>query len=279
MRPWPSISIPAPFMPVAKLPPPTLQMAMTPKIKCAAEPKTPLAGEPRTPLNGGSDRCRFFSPPPPPCATARGMPALTKCLRNGGVEQVRACLAAEPEAASQFFFDCSFEPVACCAVRLGCSPAVVRLLLRHGADATACDTTGYSPLTCLASQPAIPQKVADSTGCLPVVTARLTSVFKAMQVKSLRQRVEVARMLLEAGAHPQVHDGGKRLPAAVARSAGNVELARFLEHFLEVQACITLKRAQRGHAIISGLPGDAFQVVLAHLLPADLVKWSQEAAP
>lgn len=86
-------------------------------------------------------------------------------------------------------------------------------------------------------------------------------------------------MLLEAGAYPQVHDGGKRLPAAVARSVGNTELARFLEHYLEVQAGITLKRAQRGQAIIASLPGDALQVVLAHLLPADLVKWCAEVGP
>jgi len=224
--------------PLAKLPPPT-QTLMTP------EPKTPIASI--------SIRWQSSSPPPRPCAwpTAHGMPALMKCfLMNAGVEQVRACLAAEPLAASQFFFDCAFEPVACCAVRLGCSPAVVRLLLRHGADAEAWNTTGFSPLTCLASLPALRR----------------------------RHKVEVARMLLEAGARPRALDGGKRLPIAVAWSVGNAELARFLEHYLEVQAGITLLRAHRGHSMVACLSSDVLQVVLAHLLPSDLLQCSTSQA-
>jgi len=92
--------------------------------------------------------------------------------------------------------------------------------------------------------------------------------------RQLRERVELARLIIEAGVHPHTRDGSGRLPSAVAEAAGNNELARFFEHYLEVQACITLLRAKLGSSPLSCLPDDAFQVVFAHLVPSHLVSWT-----
>lgn len=205
-------------------------------------------------------------------------PALLRCLRSSrffqddGLEQVRACLAAEPEAASQFFFDCDFEPVLCCAVRLGCGPKIVRELLRHGADAAACEISGYTPLTLLASLPSAKKKesstVADTLSWFTFPHSLLIDEHAAYSARSralVRDRVEVARLLIEGGVNPKALDGGRRSPVAIAEEAGNMELARFIEYYREVQAGIVLLRAQP-------FAGDVLQVVLAHLLPSKLVE-------
>lgn len=277
------LMLPAAFLhgPSPNAGPPTTPMASpsagppsTPQAKVAVAPSTPVgkkASEPASPQKRAGNVLEFGSPP---LAPRRASNRLLKCLQSGGLEQVRACLALEPEAISKFFFDCDFMPVMCCAVRLACSPAVVQLLLRSGADASAaaCEKQGYSPLTCLASlEPA--KAPAASLHLLPpppAVAARL----RAERLQELRKRVQVARLLIEAGAHPKALDSRGRCPATVARATGNAELALFLEHYLEVQGCATLWRAQAGLSPMGGLNSDLLQVVCKYLLPSDLLELS-----
>merc|ERR1719424_399237 len=124
----------------------------------AKRSSVPSKAVPVTPMTQGP---KPSYSPPPLSGYSMGVPSLMKCLRigksmeNGGVEHIRAYLAAEPEAATQFFFDFGFEPVVCFAVRLGCAPEILHLLIQHGADAGACEVSGYSPLTSLAAFPSL----------------------------------------------------------------------------------------------------------------------------
>ena len=51
-----------------------------------------------------------------------------------------------PEAAIEPFVDFEFEPPLVCAVRLQCKVAIVRLLLKHGADPAVTDIYGRTPM-------------------------------------------------------------------------------------------------------------------------------------
>jgi hypothetical protein len=187
---------------------------------------------------------------------------------NATVEEVRACLAAEPEATSHFFFDYNFEPVLCCAIRLGCGAEVVVELLRHGADAHACETMGYSPLTLLASMPSAAknEEAWDLTWMWFAPSLFMADVdvkYDAMGLKVMRERLQVAGALIEAGVDPKAVDGSHRSPIVVARTAGNLELARFLEHYHDVQ---TARMLRRSHIFAI----DVLQVLLAYLLPESI---------
>jgi len=198
-------------------------------------------------------------------------------MKNGGIEEVRAILDAEPEAASQFFFDFGFEPVVCFAVRSGCAPEVLHLLLQHGADATACEISGYSPLTCLAMLPSLAKKkVPERVGVLPVVlpvalVACAKNLHGEHKLQQVRQRVTLARLLLEAGVAVDMLDERGRSPVEVAKAAGNMELAYFLENYLEVQSCVAMLRAQGSSSPVGGLSGDLLQAILGYVLPSKLV--------
>jgi len=80
-------------------------------------------------------------------------------------------------------------------------------------------------------------------------------------------------LLIEAGARPHEADTSGRSPVAVAKKGGSTELARFLDHYLEVQACIVLLRTQKGSSPVGRLTGDVLQLVLMNLLPSALVDW------
>merc|ERR1719238_2591202 len=118
-----------------------------------------------------------------------------RCLESRDVQRVRSCLGEEPQAISQFFWDCGFEPALCFEMRCGCSPEMVRLLLQHGADAVACGKLGYSPLTCLASLPlprASPILGAIADGQVHAMNLQTESFARAHHV--LQQRLQVARL-------------------------------------------------------------------------------------
>lgn len=167
----------------------------------------------------------------------------------------------------QFYLE-EFEPVMCFAVRSGCQVGVLQVLQRHGADAVSCDTSGYSPLTTLANMTPLHAKNEVTGAHWVVEPARLKAMHEKERLLTMRQRLDVARFLIDSGAKPKGTDGQQRLPAALARESGNTELALFLEHYLEVQACITMLRWQPAE-----IADDTLRVVLAHLLPEDLLKW------
>jgi hypothetical protein len=220
---------------------------------------------PATPLNVGKASYLTFSPPPAP---RTNITPLLKCLQLGNVDQARACFSANPEAASQLYFDGGFEPALCCAVRLGCHPEMVQMLLQQGADAGVCDKRGFSPMTSLASMSAVRNNWYDYFLSGPTMAA----VHREAARTRFRRSVEVARLLIQGGAHPKAVDARGRSPGAVARAGGNHELGCFFDNYLEVQASIVLLRASDLTSPLSR--SDVLQVVLGHLLPADLVLWS-----
>jgi len=268
--PW---AAPAPTTPVARCLRSATAPPMTPETKLPSntQPTTPIAkccADPMTPHNQRT-KYSFVNCSPPPAPRIASNPLL-RCLESRKIGRVLACLADEPESVAQFFYDCNFEPVLCSAVCLDCGPDIVRSLLEHGADASACGKLGHTPLTCLATLPR-----RKSSFRIPSFThdAVLQRKMKADHLGTLRQQVQIARLLIEAGARPQMLDAKKRSPIALATEAGNMELAKFLEHYLDVQACIALLRPQISPSPLGCLTGDVLPLVLAHLLPLDLVAW------
>jgi len=227
---------------------------MTP-VRSSLDALLPRADDPVTPHCQTFSSLRAASPPPAPRTSEA---PLLKCLKSKDVVKVRAYLAAEPEAISQYFWESDgFEPLLCVAIRLGCPPDMVELLSQYGADATACNKFGYSPLTLLASMPAESPEPSK-----PLFFER------AIKSENAKQHIEVARLLIEAGADPQALDAKKRSAAVLAKEAGNTALANFLGHYRDVQACITLLRAKFSPQSPISLSGDVLHLVSVHLLPA-----------
>jgi hypothetical protein len=211
--------------------------------------------------------------------------ALMKCLHaskyssDHGVKELKKCLAADPEAIHQFFFDCDFEPVLCFAVRSCCAPEVIELLLKHGADVGAYDTSGYSPLTCLAALPpreasGFQSEAGYGVPLHDVLSQALNDANNTEEMGVIRDRKEVARLLIQAGARPHGQDSRLRSPVEVATASGNTDLATFLEHYLDVEAgqMLVRKQAQSGPSPLGGLSEDELNIVLEHLLPLELLE-------
>jgi len=92
------------------------------------------------------------TPPPPPKAAA--MPPLLRSLHENSIDAVQSVLEEDTHAATSLFWEHNVEPPLCTAVRLGCSPEVVGLLLEHQADVDGLDVCGRTPLAILASRSA-----------------------------------------------------------------------------------------------------------------------------
>lgn len=231
---------------------------MTP-VRSSLDALLQRADDPVTPHCQTFSSLRAASPPPAPRLSEA---PLLKCLKSKDVVKVRAYLAAEPEAISQYFWESDFEPLLCVAIRLGCPPDMVKLLLQYGADATACNKFGYSPLTVLASMP-----VESPEPAKPLFFVRALKSPRDRTEKA-KQHIELARLLIEAGADPQALDAQERSAAVLAKEAGNTALANFLGHYRDVQACITLLRAKVSPQSQISLSGDVLHLISMHLLPA-----------
>lgn len=73
-------------------------------------------------------------------------PALLEALQSRSANRVRVVLQQDPKAAKEPFWDQCLDLPLCFAVRLRCSPTIVKLLLQHGADPDAEDSHGCSPI-------------------------------------------------------------------------------------------------------------------------------------
>lgn len=223
-------------------------------------------------------------------ACKKGSCALLQCLQTSmdspdhGEEAIQRCLASDPEAINEFFFASDFEPVLCCAVRSGCAPKIIELLLKHGAEVDTFDTCGYSPLTCLAALPALHLKGSEREATYAVtLDAKLAEVLtdarNIEEMERVRDSKEVARLLIDAGARPHEKDSGLRSAVEVATASGNTELAGFLEHYLEIKAGRMLVQAMSGPSAFEGLCTDELKTVLGYLLPSELAQqvWAQDS--
>jgi ankyrin repeat protein len=196
-------------------------------------------------------------------------------MPDKGLKEVQRCLAANPQAISQFFFDCDFEPVICFAVRSACAPKIVQFLLEHGAETDACDSAGHSPLTLLAASSPIlmsgPENEADIVNRWE--DQMLSAACIAAKQLQLQFRKEVCGLLIQAS---KESDRSLRSAVEVAKASGNTDLAGFMEHHLEIKSGLMLVRAQlcdSGPFPLGPLSEGEMHVVLEHLLPADLKDW------
>lgn len=88
---------------------------------------------------------RPVTPLAPARKISRGAgPPMRKALLADSVEQVEAALASDADAAWEPFWDHHMEPPLCLAARRLCDPAIVKLLLEHGASIDAVDAGGLS---------------------------------------------------------------------------------------------------------------------------------------
>jgi len=72
--------------------------------------------------------------------------AALQCWDLGGVRQA---LEEDSECAQFPFWEHALEPPLCAAVRLGCGPEIIELLIAHGAAVNAVDAKGRAPLDIL----------------------------------------------------------------------------------------------------------------------------------
>lgn len=85
--------------------------------------------------------------PRAPCKAA--VPRLLSALQCWDLGGVRQALEEDPECAQFPFWEHALEPPLCAAVRLGCGPEIVELLITHGAAVNAVDAKGRAPLDIL----------------------------------------------------------------------------------------------------------------------------------
>lgn len=107
-----------------------------------ALPATPLPESPRTPRTMVA---RTSTPPPLIPKSRIPRPPMLQALQSKSVEQVRAVLLENPEAAHEPFWDHDVEPPLCCAMRLQCNTAILQLLLDYGASPETKNARGRTP--------------------------------------------------------------------------------------------------------------------------------------
>lgn len=225
----------------------------------------------------GSDR--FQSPPPlahrrssfspPPAPTRAAKPPLMQALLSQDLKEVREVLKKDPEAARLPFFDHAIEPPLCCAIRTGCGPDFLKVLLEHQADVNATDTYGRSPLALLCS---LAPKNENST--LQQWMTMPGSPFSRLAVEA----EEPDRSAEEAGL----------LTCAVCLLAAGADLqlpsgqgatADLLKYYHGAQACAVLSRAAQrpshecgSQQLLGQLSDGPIDAICAFMVPAAVLE-------
>jgi len=127
----------------------------------------------------------------PPALKAAAMPPLLCALYADSIETVQSVLEQDTHAATSPFWEDDVEPPLCSAVRLGCSPEVIGLLLDHHADVDGLDSRSRTPLAILASCAA--QSQQESYFC----DSRTTT--SEADAEEKRHRA-IEKLLIQAGA-------------------------------------------------------------------------------
>lgn len=93
--------------------------------------------------------CKPVSNQTPQAPRKAAVPRLLSALQCWDLGGVRQALDADPECAQFPFWEHALEPPLCAAVRLGCGPEIIELLIAHGAAVNAVDAKGRAPLDIL----------------------------------------------------------------------------------------------------------------------------------
>mmetsp|Transcript_59778 Transcript_59778/g.177889 ORF Transcript_59778/g.177889 Transcript_59778/m.177889 type:complete len:217 (+) Transcript_59778:191-841(+) len=187
----------------------------------------------------------------------------------------------EPEAAALPFFEHSLEPPLCYAVRTGCGPDILEVLIENQADVNAVDLHGRSPLAVLCSR--VP-RVADCSAMQPLLAmpsspfANIEKAKESIESHAEAHLVACAVRLLAAGADMHLPDGQGATPESVALVTGNKGLVLAFKYYHSFQVCATLARAagdkvnQEAFAetLLGQLPDGLIGSVCAFLVPETL---------
>jgi len=116
-----------------------------------------------------------------------------KALGSGSLDDVKAVLQEDAEAAQLPFLDHSFEPPLCYAVRVGAGKEIIAELLQNGANVHAGDMSGKTPLAILSSV---------SSQMEPGMFFSQAGTKDVCVCTSKRHAFQVAQLLLDARADP-----------------------------------------------------------------------------
>jgi len=205
-----------------------------------------------------SPGCRWppvlpFSPPDAPHKVT--MPPLLVALSRNSLEQAKRVCEADPESAREPFWEHKVEPPLCCAVRMACDVAIIKLLLDFGADVFVANDRGQLPLSILASKRLAlpPWPAVDGVGTvanpfvegsiLSLATDSIKSALFAEYDATLEHHFEMTEALVAAGADPRARDPAGNRPLDLAMAAGNDKLVRFF-----VEHAVAQRRRMRARA-------------------------------
>lgn len=260
--------LPEPLSPLGQLEP---DEPLSPPVTPVSSLAQPGPHEPRLPLSRPS--LNALSLPPP--VTKHGRVRLLEALRRNSLEQTRQALAAEPDAIENFYFDANFETALNTAICFFCSPAIIQLLIEHGADPCDANKEGSNAMTCLSSLPTTwldPRSNNEETGLFDEQT--LDAAEKAAHQR-LAWMLRVAGLLLSTGGTPDSRDSARRTPAEVATANENRWLVRYWTYCWEVQASVLLHREAgrevgQKTSMFSKLSPPLVPLIVGFLLPASL---------
>jgi hypothetical protein len=134
---WSSMTPPPLWNPVSPLA--DAEMLLTPPASPLVNSRDVVFETPIKPVSIRSPRA--------PCKAA--VPRLLSALQCWDLGGVRQALEVDPECAQFPFWEHALEPPLCAAVRLGCGPEIIELLITHGAAVNAVDAKGRAPLDIL----------------------------------------------------------------------------------------------------------------------------------
>lgn len=196
---------------------------------------------------------------PPPAPRCQRKSALLRAIHTRSTDAVVAVLEAEPEAVWSLRLDRGRDETLIYALQSGCGVGVVEVLLQHGADVSATDPVGLTPLASLSNRAR-----ACSWAGAPAQAVEA-------QREAMKRDVDVARALVKAGALPAAQDWQN------AQATGNFKLASFLQFGRDARACAILRCDALHHSKVAcscscgpivNLSADLLCVIELFLVPA-----------